>query len=203
MKSQSDAFITKEEGSERQPAELFHIWRDSTHYRYTSGDVAVVYNGETYTPATIQRRKVTYDEKLEINTLTIQISRVTDPALAFIAVTPTDLVWISVHKLHRDMLVEETTPIFIGQIKNMSFKGTTVQVRCVGFEHFLKQVVPRYRYGPGCQRTLYDGKCQVDINSYSDIITLDSISSDGLTLVAADFANQNDNYYTFLENFKI
>ena len=139
MKTQSAEFIGKEEGAQRQPAELYHIWRGSSHYRHTSGDVDMVYDGHTYTPAPIQRRAVTYNEELEVNTIRITMSRLTEPASQFIAVIPTDLIWISIHKLHRDMLVEETTPIFIGQISDISFKGTNAEARCVGFEHYLKE----------------------------------------------------------------
>jgi len=196
MKTQSAEFITKEEGTQRQPAELYHIWKGSTHYRHTSGDVSIVYGGHTYTPAPIQRAKVSYNEKLEVNTLDITMSRVTEPASQFIAVIPTNLVWISVHKLHRDMLTEETTPIFIGQMKSVSFKGTDARVKCVGFEHFLNQVVPRYRYGAGCQHTLYDDKCTVDINNFTQTVEIDSISVDGLSLTAAELASQTNGYYT-------
>lgn len=196
MKTPSAEFIAKEEGSERQPAELYHIWKNSTHYRYTSGDVAVIYNGETYTPATIQRRPVTYSDKLEVNTLTVQVSRVTNPMLEFLAISPVDLVWISVHKLHRDLVAEETTPIFIGQIRNISIKGAEVQVNCVGFEHFLKQVVPRYRYGPGCQHTLYDSKCGLDRTDYSTTAYLSTVADDGVTLTSPSFAEQDDDYYS-------
>ena len=196
MKTQSAEFISKEEGTQRQPAELYHIWKGDVHFRYTSGDVAVIYNGETYAPATINRKSTVYDEKLEVNTLTVQFSYVTDPALEFIAVTPTDLIWISVHKLHRDMLVEETTNIFIGQIKSMSFQGSDVQVKCVGFEHFLKQVVPRYRYGPGCQHTLFDGRCGLTASNYATTLKLDSISDDGMTLTSTVFGGYPDGYFT-------
>jgi len=195
VKDHSAEFIAKEEGTKRQPAELYHIWQNDIHYRYTSGDVAVVYNGETYTPATINRKSVSYDEKLGVNTLTVHFSRVTDPALEFIAVTPTDLIWISVHKLHRDMLVEETTNIFIGQIHSMSFQGSNAQAKCVGFEHFLNQVVPRYRYGPGCQHTLYDSRCRLIASNYELPVMLDSVTEDGLTLTSTEFANFEDNYF--------
>jgi len=93
------------------------------------GDVAVFYDGHTYTPATIQRGKVSYDDKLDVNTLDIQMSRVTEPAMSFVAITPVDLIWISVHKLFRDMVTEETTPIFIGQISRISFQGTNAKVK--------------------------------------------------------------------------
>jgi len=35
MKTQTEEFIAKDTASQRQPAELYHIWRDSVHYRYT------------------------------------------------------------------------------------------------------------------------------------------------------------------------
>ena len=196
MKDHSAEFIAKEEGTKRQPAELYHIWKGSNHWRYTSGDVAVVYNGETYTPATINRKSTVFDQKLEVNTLVVQFSSVTDPALEFIAVTPTDLVWISVHKLHRDMLVEETTNVFIGQIKSMSFQGSDVQAKCVGFEHFLNQVVPRYRYGPGCQHTLFDSRCALSSSGYAVTIQLDTVSEDGMTLTSTGFGEYPDEYFT-------
>ena len=196
MKTHSAEFISKEEGTKRQPAELYHIWKNAYHWRYTSGDVAVVYGGETYLPATITRKSTVYDEKLEVNTLTVQFSSVTDPALEFIAVTPTDLVWISVHKLHRDMLVEETTNVFIGQIKSMSFQGSDVQAKCVGFEHFLKQIVPRYRYGPGCQHTLFSSRCSLTASNYAVTIQLDEVSDDGMTLTSTGFGEYPDDYFT-------
>jgi len=197
MKTQSGEFLAKEEGAQRQPAELYHIWRNSTHYRYTSGDVAIVYNGETYSPATIQRQKVSYDQKLEVNTLVIQASRVTDPVLEFLAISPVDLVWVSVHKIHRDMLIEETSNVFVGQINKISIRGSEVQINCVGFEQYLKQVVPRYRYGPGCQHTLFDDRCGVDINSFSDNVVLDNVADDGVTIISTSFVLQDNDYYTF------
>ena len=196
MKTQTDDFIAKEESFQRQPAELYHIWRGSLHYRYTSGDTVVFYDGEAFTPAPIERGKVSYDEKLDSNTLTIQMSRVTTPALSFVAVTPTDLVWVSVHKLHRDSLIEETTPIFIGQIDDVSFRGTTAQIKCVGFEYFLKQVVPRYRYGSGCQHTLYDNRCKVVAADFSARAEIESISENKLSITSSVFAEQFDGYYS-------
>lgn len=195
MKIQSNDFIAKEEGNERLPGELYHFWRGSTHWRYTSGDVEVYYNGNVYTPAPIQRRSVTYDSKLQINSVSINMSRIAGPASQFIAATPVDLVWVSIHKFHRDLVVEETTPIFIGQIKSISFKGTDALVNCVGFEQFLRQVVPRYRFGPSCQHTLYDTRCGVDSSLYSRSLQPTTISIDGLIITSSVFDEQSDYYY--------
>jgi len=196
MKSQSNEFIAKEEGQERIPAELFHIWKGVSHWRYTSGDVAVVYNGETYTPATIEREQVRWDSNLEVNSMSMTVARVTQPAMEFIALAPTELIWISVHKIHRDLGVEETTPVFIGQIKDISFKGAAAKVNCVGFEHFLKQIVPRYRYGPGCQHTLYDSYCQMVKADYTIDGTISYISSTGLAFRCPEIGSVVAGYYT-------
>ena len=202
MKSQSAAFIAKEEGQERFPGELYHIWRTSAitsvteHWRHTSGDVAVVYDGETYAPMEITRDSPVFDEKLEVNTIKLTVKHLSQPAAEFISVGPADLIWISIHKLHRDMVTEETSPIFIGQLKNTSFQGVSAQISCVGFEHYLKQVVPRYRYGPGCQHTLYDLKCGVTRASYTAAGIISGLSTSGLVVTATIFNNQPTDYYT-------
>ena len=196
MKSQSEEYIAKEEGQERQPAELYHFWRGTTHWRYTSGDVAIVYDGLSYEPAELERSQVVYDEKLEVNTMSITVARVRQPAMEFIALAPTELIWISVHKIHRDLETEETSAVFIGQVKDVSFQGTNAKVNCVGFEHFLKQIVPRYRYGPGCQHTLYDEFCKVVQATYTISATISYVSSDGLTLRASEIGAQVATYFT-------
>lgn len=197
MKTQSEDFITKEESSERKPAELYHFWRGSTHWRYTSGDVSIIFGGETYAPATIKRGKTQYDTKLETNTITIDVGRVTNPVLEFIASSVYDLVWVSIHKIHRDLIIEETTPIFVGNIKEISFKGVAAKIKCTGFEHFLNQVVPRYRYGPACQHTLYDTQCGLTRDTFTSTITIGTVSTDGLTLTADGFLDKESGYYSF------
>jgi len=195
MKTLSVDFIAKEEGDQREPGEVYHFWSGTTHYRYTSGDVAIVYAGETYAPAPIQRKKVSWSDKLEVNTLDITVSRATNPVLEFIQVAPQELIWVSVHKIHRDLLIEESIPIFLGQIKDFSFKGPAVQVKCVAFEKYLNQVVPRYRYGPGCQHTLYSDRCGVDINSFNLTLEVESISDDYLIIYSEEFAGYDEGWF--------
>jgi len=200
MKTPSSEFIAKEEGQERFPGELYHIWRTTLvgteHWRYTSGDVAVVYNGETYEPVELQRGEISYDEKLEANTISITFKYLSQPAAEFVGIGPSELIWISIHKLHRDMVTEETTPIFIGQLKDTSFQGVSAQVTCVGFEHFLKQIVPRLRYGPGCQWNLYDpNTCKIVKASYTTTGVLSGVSANGLTLISTVFSSQTSGYY--------
>jgi len=200
MKSQTQAYYDKEEGSKRQPGELYHFWYESSHWYHTDGDVAVVYGGNTYVPATLNRGPVTYDTKLEANTMMISIAKVEQPIAEFVAAIPVSLIWVSVHKIHRDMSPIEISPTFIGQVAGVGFKGLEAQVRCVGFDHFLKQVIPRYRYGVKCQHTLYDpntcgrdGLIRADFTTIANVYSLDST---GINLTIPVLGGQADGYYT-------
>jgi len=193
------AYEAKEEATQRKPAELYHIWKFNAdvHYRYTSGDVAVTYNGDNYTPATIERGETQYDAKLENSSLTVKAARVTTPFIEYLAVNPLDLYWIEVFKLFRDQTPLEASVVFVGQIKTVSFKGIAAQIDCVGFEIYLQRTIPQFRYGPPCNWTLFDSKCTIDKTLYSTNAVLTDLSVDGLTLTSATFALEADDYYTY------
>ena len=198
MKEASDAYIIKEEADQRQPTELYHMWRDGgEHWRYTSGDVTVTYDEEDYVPATLERSQVKYDSTLEIVTMNIQAAYVTDTVLEYLSTNPIEILWLSVMKLHRDQDPLEADIVFIGQIKNVSFKGIEANISCVGFEHFLKQTVPRWRYQLTCNHTLFDDCCSLAKEDYkvTAIVTLDTT---GTIVSSTSFEDSefNDSYFT-------
>lgn len=196
MKDVSANYIAKEEADQRRPAELYHIWRDGgEHWRYTSGDVTVVYDGANYEPATLKRTQVKYDSKMEVVTMEIQAAYLTDAVLEYIAINPMEILWISVMKIHRDQAPLEVDVVFIGQIKTVSFKGATASVSCVGFEHFLKRIIPRWRYQLTCNHILFDTYCALTKATFKidAVVTLDA---NKVVLSSATFALQEDGYFT-------
>lgn len=196
MKDASAAYIAKEEATQRQPAELYHFWRDGgEHWRYTSGDVTVSYDGHDYTPATLERSLVTYNSQLEVTELEIQAGYVENPVLEFISVNPVEILWVSVMKLHRDQDPIEVDVVFLGQIRNVPFKGASANIQCVGFEHFLRQTVPSWRYQLTCNHLIFDSKCTLLEADYklTTTVTLDSTKTQ---LTDAAFSGEADGYYT-------
>lgn len=158
MKDISPAYLAKEEGVQRDPVELYHIWREGgEHWRYTSADQDIIYDSNTYVPATLKRGSVTYDSQLEVSTMSIQTPHITDPTIEYIAFNPIEAFWVEVLKGFRDFA--EVVVIFVGQIKNVSFKGAAANVQCVGFEHFLKMPVPLLRYQITCNWHLFSTEC--------------------------------------------
>ena len=199
MKTVSAEFTAREEAIKRKPAELYHIWKlnEDVHYRYTSGDVDVGYNGNTYVKATIERDSVQYDTKLEVSSLAIRAARITTPIIEYLAINPLDLYWIEVLKLLRDQAPLEASVVFLGQIRLVRFQGVTAEVECTGFEVYLNRPIPRFRYSPSCNNVLYDAKCSLDKNTYKTVATLSNLSSDGLELTSPDFGGEVDGYFEF------
>jgi uncharacterized phage protein (TIGR02218 family) len=194
MKTATDQFINKERSSIRRPAELYHLWRDGgQHWRYTSGDIDIVYGGETYKTASIKRGPVSASASLEVTTLEIMSAAITDPTADFIASNPVEPLWVEVLKVHRadpnDAIV-----IFIGQIKSVVFRGVEAAARCVGFENFLNQPIPLYRYQPSCNNRLFDSKCTIVATSYKVDTTITMV--DTLTFTSSAFATKSDGWFT-------
>jgi len=195
MKSASIAYIAKEEAIQRKPVELYHLWNDNgDHWRYTSGDVSVDFDGETYLPATISRGSIRFTAQIDLTSLVIKFGYLDDPALEYIAINPIEGIWIEVSKLHRDMDPLEAVILFSGQLKTVSFKGPVASATCIGFEHFLKKIIPIWRYQVNCNHFLFDENCSLTKASYITSTTI-SLDATGLILTSSDFALQADGFF--------
>jgi len=195
MKTVTQAYIDKEEAATRKPLELYKIWQASTYYYHTNGDVSVVFEGNTYTPATIKRGAVKYDSNLDANSVDVEFSRADDPLIKYIASNPVEIVWVEIGRLFRDQDPLEKSVIFIGQIQSVSILGLAAKAHCVGFEFFLRQPIPRDRYQPQCNWSLFDADCGLSTTGYTLSPTGVTVSSDGLTITHADFATKEDDYF--------
>ncbi len=188
------AYKRQETNTEKRPVELYHMWWDTTHWYYTSGDVAVDYDGATYKPATIERGSVTYDTKLEVSTLQVTVGRIFNPVMKFIAQNPVEVIWIEVFRAFRDQAPLEVGVIFIGQIKTVSMKGLRARAECVGFDYYLKQPIPIQRYGPQCNWTVFDDRCAKDPTGFT-LQTKVTVSADGLTMTSPAIAPFGDSFF--------
>ena len=201
MKTHTQDYIDQEESRKREPMELFHIWREGgVHWRYTSFSSPLSYGGNTFTPDVIQRGSVKYDSQFDVTSLDITFGYLTNPAIEYIAQNPVELLWVEVLRFFEDVAPEEVSVIFVGQIKNVSFKGDSAIARCVGFEHYLHQRIPKYRFQVGCNNDLFDTFCATDggptKTAYKLTTTITAVDSKGVVLTSTDFGLQDDGYYT-------
>lgn len=201
MKTHTQDYIDQEETRKRKPLELYHIWREGgVHWRYTSYSSVLSYGGNNFTPALIQRGSAKYDAQFEVTTLDVTFGYIEDPVVEYIAQNPVELLWIEVLRFFEDVTPEEVSVIFVGQIKNVNFQGNVGIAKCVGFEHYLKQRIPKYRWQVGCNNDLFDTFCSTDggpqADSYKTTTTITAVDADGVVLTSSDFGLKADGYFT-------
>jgi len=197
MKTTSDSYRNEEYKNKRKPTELYHLWREGgQHWRYTSADFDITYGGNEYAPALISRGSVQYDTEFEVSTLRCTFGYVQNPVLEYIGQNPVELIWIEVLKWYEDVAPEEASVIFIGQVKNVAFSGNNATATCVGFEHYLQQRIPKYRFQLGCNNDLYDDFCGLSKAAWSVNATVSAVDSDGVVLTSSSFATKEDGWFT-------
>jgi uncharacterized phage protein (TIGR02218 family) len=88
----------------------------------------------------------------------------------------------------------ESAVVFLGQIKDATFNGVSVEIQIVGFEHFLKMSIPTLRYQITCNHELFDEGCGLDRDDYKieTEVTLDETET---ILTSADFGAFDNGYF--------
>lgn len=198
-KAVTQDYTDQEEARTRKPVEFYHIYREGgdEHWYYTSGDIAVTFDGNVYTPATMERDAIEYNSDMNVTTVKVRAAFITDPIIDFIVQNPVEVLWIQIMKLHRDQDPLEANVLFTGQMKSVTIKGAQGEAEVVGFEWYFKQQIPRYRFQPGCNNTLYDDYCTINKASFTHAVTVSGVSADGLTLTSGDFDALADDYLVF------
>ena len=188
MVDPSAAYIAAQEAGKRRPTELYRFWTDTLtmNYLYTDGDIPVTYGGSVYDPAPLSRTGMERDVTFDISKMTITAQDVLPAIIDHITQVEGEIIWVEVAQLLRDMSPLEKQVIFIGQLSRPAYKGNVVQLECVGFEKFLSLPVPRHRWTPQCNHTLYDDGCGLTKATFAvSAATLTSVSSNGLVINAA------------------
>lgn len=196
MKDHTNEYIREEQQKKRKPTELYHLWRDGgEHWRYTSADFTITYDSNDYEPAYIGRGSAKYDSEFEVSTMRVNMGYVEDPVLEYIAQNPVELVWVQILRWYAATPTEPSV-VFIGQVKNVAFEGNEAALTCVGFEHYLQQRIPKYRFQTGCNNDLFDSFCEVVKTGYATNTTVTAVDSAGVVLTSTDFGLQDNGYFT-------
>ena len=194
MKNVSQEYITKEEASQRQPVELYHIQHRDNHWYYTSGDTEVDFDGHTWEPAAIKRSSAHYDAKLEGTKITVTFAR-TDPAIAgYLAQSPVKLSTITIYKLFRDQSPAEACLIFTGTILSVAIKALAAKAKCAGIDYVINHQFLNWRYQPGCNHTVFSDSCGLNEADYQ-LATTVNVDETGTVLTSSDFSSHADGWW--------
>jgi uncharacterized phage protein (TIGR02218 family) len=193
----TDDFIVAEKAESLAPVELFHIWEaagavDDLHWYYTSGDAPISHEGNTYEPVAIERSSLSYDSELEVTTMTVTVGALRDEMRDYLVQNPMAQTWVSVLRVHRG--AGDTSVVFIGQVRGLSFQGAAAEAECVGFEHFLKMKIPTIYFQPSCNNIIFDNRCGLNKNNYAVTTTA---TGDGKGLSAEAFGSKPDGFFNY------
>lgn len=197
MRVVSGEYETQEQATTKRPSEIFRFWiAGGSEWRYTNADQSITYGGKTYTPAPISRGAVSHEEQPDAPSLSIQMARVAQPLIQYIAGNPIETVWVEVRRVHRGTSPLTSDQIFFGTVSAPSIQGQAVEAKCLGFGSFLQVPIPRFRFQRTCNNYFYDDYCGISKTTYAETVNLDTVSDDGLELTDTQFGTHSDGYYT-------
>lgn len=173
------------------PIELYRFVRGVDRWTWTSADVAVVYQGETYTPAVIQRNEPDQDQQ-RAGPLTVTVPRDNAVAGLFRVFVPAGTTGLTVYRAHRDDLAD-VIPLWQGRVRGVEWRGSEARIQCEALDAMLDRQALHRGYGLNCPHFLYDLRCKISAESFRVAGPLASLS--GTTLTAAIFATQPDGWW--------
>lgn len=196
MKTVSTTYESREDAHTRKPVEIYRLFTEQSDesWYYTSGDFPITFSGVEYTPATIDRSEVSYNNNLDSSTMTLRIAYLEDPVLEYVSNSPVDLMWVEVALLFRDQTPYEKSIIFMGLIRNVRFQGNQAEAEVVGFEYILQQPIPKWRFSPRCNTYLFSDTCGLDKDTYKVSTVVSGV--DDLLVTCSGLDAQADGYYS-------
>lgn len=196
-------FDSDERSSSRnRPIYLFTIVTPTVTYRHTSHPLAVPFGGNTFTPLTIDcgATQLGNDPSVDEQTITLPVSHPLVQSYAGTGI-PELLVTVTVQRLQAASGVAQQ--VFTGTAQSLSLDQYTATIRCPALTaDALKIQLPVVGATRICNHRLFDGRCAPAgggqwppdgpsgsggpaqaLHTITD--TIDSVSTDGLTIVMA------------------
>ena len=164
------------------PVELFTFTRDNSTWNYTSASAdytdTTVSPHVTYTSASIDAGNVEASNEDLRNSLKLTVSREFAIAELFRVAAPTDVVAVTIRRLHRD----DGTPVvaWMGRVLSCTTSGAEAVIQCEPLTISLKRTGLRQLYQRSCPHVLYGAGCGLDKADWDTSATVATIS--GLTI---------------------
>lgn len=166
-----------------QPIELYEFKRSLFSWYFTSGDEDVIFNNNTYVAVPIKRGRIESTQDLGKSTMKITMSRRVSFLAQFIATSPTDVITITITRIHASDADPAIT--YKGRVVNVKFVENEGEVTCHPIQTALRRPGLRRIYQTACPHVLYGNECGVLKDSFDILATLTGAS--GLTITSPSF----------------
>jgi len=175
------------------PIELYEFEVGPTIHRYCSGPDDYVYLTKTFDGVQISRTDVDESGELPKDGITITVPRDAAIAEEFRIAPPSDVVLVSVYRLHVTDADIERKLFWTGRVLNCEWKGAVAELTCQSIYTALKRPGLRRLYQRQCPHVLYGPACGLVDTAYKATIVLDTVS--GTTITAAAIGAQADGHF--------
>lgn len=169
--------------------ELFKFVRGSTVWTYTSSDVAIVYDSETYTPQVIGHGERASRSELSKENLVVNISLASPLAIDLLSYFGEEIMTMTLF-----VSTDSGTDVaWKGRYVNQKPSGNQLALVIESIFTSLGKPGLRARYQKTCRHTLYGTSCGLSKSSFELSTSLTAIS--GVTLTVPGASAEDDGYY--------
>ncbi|MBL4904272.1 MAG: DUF2163 domain-containing protein [Desulfocapsa sp.] len=185
------AFDTIETSEFFEPIELYEFKRGVFSWFFTSADANVSFAGKTYLAQPISRGQIVSTQDIGKTTLKIKVSRRNIFAIQFIEASPTDIITLTITRIHASD--QDPAVTFKGRVINVGFSENSATITCQPNQSSLRRPGLRRLYQTSCPHVLYGGPCGVLRLDFEVSATLTGVS--GLVLTAPEFIHLGDGVF--------
>lgn len=180
--------------------------QDGATYRYTSGDRAVSFGGNTWVVGPLfYRSMVSIVAGAEVSTMSVDVTDTQSgvviaglPLIKFVASGGLDGAVFNVERgfaaSPTDAALTGTILMYVGRVADVQTDRNYATVRMKSPTELLDAKVPANLYQPGCHNTLYDNACGLSASSFSDVGTV--VAGSTRTLIKTDLVSPAASRYS-------
>lgn len=181
-----------------KPGEIYHFFRGSEDWCYTSGKRNIVFEGNTFIPTSIERTDPQSGGSDAVGQITITMPTDTALGLALKAGAPASSVQIKIIRYHRPHLSSPAV-IFIGEVATTEFQGDVAVLTCDPPTAQLSLPIPRgLIQKEHCVWSTYDPvTCKVNPATFTFNGNVSAINGLWVTVPGAAAFNADPNFFTF------
>lgn len=170
--------------------EFYRFAQSGQVWTYTSGDTPVEHNGETYTPAPIERSQIEQSNEINRSNLSITLPRTNALAAEFLTDTSDFITSVTLYR----QIDGSTVVLWKGRVASAKASISEVTIECESIFTSLRRPGLRARYQRACRHTLYGRGCNVDKTLFALTGIVDAVTDAVITVPEA--AGQADGYFT-------
>lgn len=173
------------------PVELYKFTCGAEKWCFTSGDTAVTYIGDVYSPDVITRGEIDQSQEQQAGAIDVTVLRDNEVAALFIPYLSVQPVGLTIYRKHRSDA--ETVTIFIGKVVTVKFEGAEATISCAPASQILQKKIPVNVYQNQCNLALYGTRCGVDKTLFAESGNVSAIS--GYTVTVPGMNSHGDGWF--------